>query len=309
MSIFSEDKADKFSTPTQIPTDQVQREKWLEANKSWWEKHPMRYDWLEEIQYPEFSKEFYEEIDRRFFTDANQYMPIGKIPFDEMIDFESLKDKKVLEIGVGNGSHAQLLATHSKDFTGIDLTDYAIKSAKERMKIFGLDNAKILQMNAEELKFEDNTFDFIWSWGVVHHSANTKQILKEIKRVLKPDGIFKSMVYYRSFWGYYAFGTISGIFNGHFFRGDSLHEAMQKTTDGAIARFYSESEWEEDLNDAGLKLDDVQIMGMKSTLLPIPRSKFKYKLLGAIPNGLTRFMTNELKMGSFITSTASPKKS
>jgi len=307
MSIFAKNKADEFANPTQLPEDGEQREKWLEANKSWWEKHPMRYDWLEEIGHPEFSREFYKEIDQRFFDDASNYLTYKNIPFDGMIDFESLKEKKVLEIGVGNGSHAQLLATHSKDFTGIDLTEYAIKSATERMKTFELNNAKILQMNAEELKFDDNSFDFVWSWGVVHHSANTQQILNEIHRVLKPGGIFKSMVYYRSYWGYYGIGLISGIFNGHFFRGDSIHDAMQKTTDGAIARFYSYSEWKDEIISAGMKLEDVRILGMKSTILPIPGSALKYKILGAIPNEFSRFLTNTLKMGSFITSTASKK--
>ncbi len=306
MSIYAEDKAEKFSNPTQMPEDPNQREKWLAANKSWWEKHPMRYDWLEEIPYPEYSKEFYGEIDRRFFEDANKYLPIEKIPFDGMIDFGSLADKTVLEIGVGNGSHAQLLAKYSKDFVGIDLTEYAVKSVSERMKVFGIESADIRLMNAEALEFEDNSFDFVWSWGVVHHSANTQQILKEISRVLKPGGTFKSMVYYRSYWGYYVFGVISGIFNGHFFRGCSLHEAVQKTTDGAIARYYSAAEWEKELRDAGLRMDDIRILGMKSTILPIPRSKLKYRILDAIPNGFSRFLTNTLKMGTFITSTASP---
>lgn len=302
MSVYAEDKAEKFSNPTQLPDDPELRAKWLEANKSWWEKHPMRYDWLEEIQYAEFSKEFYEEIDRRFFEDSEKYLPTSKIPFDGLIDFDSLKDKKVLEIGVGNGSHAQILATNSKDFTGIDLTDYAIKSAKERMKIFGIESAKIIQMNAEELEFQDDSFDFIWSWGVVHHSANTQQILKEVNRVLKPEGTFQSMVYHRSFWFYYVFGILTGTFRGHFFRGDTLHEALQKTTDGAIARYYSVGEWDRELNEAGLKMTHSEIMGSKSTILPIPRSNLKYKILDKIPDRFSRYFTNNLEMGHFLIS-------
>ncbi|MBK7629849.1 MAG: class I SAM-dependent methyltransferase [Ignavibacteriales bacterium] len=55
-----------------------------------------------------------------------------------MIDFESLKNKKVLEIGVGNGSHAALLAKYAKDFTGIDLTDYAITRLQTDLKFLNL---------------------------------------------------------------------------------------------------------------------------------------------------------------------------
>ena len=124
--------------------DNEDAKKWQEQNKNWWETHPMRYDWNEELQYKEFSKEFYNEIDRRFFLNASEFMPYKKIPFDTLIDFESLKNKKVLEIGVGNGSHAALLAKYSKDFTGIDLTDYAINSTSKRLDVFGL-NGKIIK--------------------------------------------------------------------------------------------------------------------------------------------------------------------
>ena len=98
----------------------------------------MRYDWKDGIQYEEFSKEFYTEIDRRFFGAVKLYAPCKKIPFDWLIDFDSLKTRDVLEIGVGNGSHAQLLAERAKSFTGIDLTEYAVKSTAERMRVFGL---------------------------------------------------------------------------------------------------------------------------------------------------------------------------
>lgn len=304
MSTFAENKARQFAEPTQLPETEAQREEWIKANKHWWETNPMRYDWLEKIPYPEFTREFYREIDSRFFANTNEYLPFKRIPFDGLIDFDSLPGQKVLEVGVGNGSHAQLLATYAKDFTGIDLTDYGVNSTSKRIEIFGLKNARILQMNAEDLKFKDNSFDFVWSWGVIHHSANPRRILREIHRVLKPGGLFKAMVYYRSFWSYYAFAILTGIFKGYFFKGDSLHEAAQKITDGAIARSYSRHEWRQELTDAGLSCQDIRILGLKSAILPIPGSRLKYAILDLVPNRLSRFMTNNLRMGSFIVSTA-----
>jgi SAM-dependent methyltransferase len=309
MSIFSENKANTFAAPTQIPNTAETQNEWLEANRSWWETNPMRYDWLDgkldQIPFPEFSKEFYQEIDSRFFSNANEYLPSAVIPFDRLIDFNSLKNKRVLEIGVGNGSHAQLLATFAGEFTGIDLTDYGVKSTSERMKCFGLNTANILQMNAEDLQFESDSFDFIWSWGVIHHSANPREILKEIRRVLKPGGSFKAMVYYRSFWSYYTFGLLAGLGRGYFFHGHSLHESVQRITDGAIARYYSKDEWKSELEGAGFRLDRLRILGMKSAILPIPGSRLKYKLLGLVPNPVSRLMSNTLRMGSFIVSEAS----
>lgn len=133
------EKINGFNKPTDLPQDDSRRQQWQAQNRDWWEKHPMRYDWKDQIEYEEFSYEFFKEIDRRFFSNVHDYMPWNKIPFDPLIDFESLAQKDVLEIGVGNGSHAQLLAQHAKSYTGIDITSYAVKSTSERMKRFGLD--------------------------------------------------------------------------------------------------------------------------------------------------------------------------
>jgi len=112
------------------------------------------------------------------------------------------------------------------------------------------------------------------------------------------------MVYYRSFWSYYAFGILAGIGRGYFFKGNSLHESVQKITDGAIGRYYSIDEWRKEQEDLGLKVEDIWVVGMKSAILPIPGSRFKYKLLDLVPNPVSRFMTNNLRMGSFVVSVA-----
>ena len=142
----------------------------------------MRYDWKETVKFEEFSEAFYKAIDGRFFENVYETMPNHRIPFDNLIDFAGLGTKNVLEIGVGNGSHAQLLATHAGSFTGIDITDYAIQSTKKRIEVFGL-TANITRMGTEHMAFKDSTFDFLWSWGAIHHSSNAEQIVKEIYRV------------------------------------------------------------------------------------------------------------------------------
>ena len=97
----------------------------------------MRYDFSEALEVEEFSREFYAEIDKRFFADAATMIPPRKLPFDSLIDFESLPNKDVLEVGCGNGSHAQLLVQHARSYTGIDLTSYAVKSTTQRLSYLG----------------------------------------------------------------------------------------------------------------------------------------------------------------------------
>jgi len=290
-----------FDAPTTLPENKERNQVWQNDNRNWWENHPMRYDWKEEIGYEEFSKNFYLEIDRRFFSDVKCYMPWSKIPFDNILDFNELYKKDVLEIGVGNGSHAQLLAQHAKSFIGIDLTKYAVKSTLERMKLFNL-NGKISEMDAEELQFDDNSFDLIWTWGVIHHSANTKKILSEIHRTLRPKGRAIIMVYHRSIWNYYLMSALlQGIFSGNLFKTRNIHKTVQKHTDGAIARYYSQREWKSLVSEL-FDINYIRIYGSKTEIIPLPGGKLKKIFIKLLPDSFGRFITNRLKFGSFLVS-------
>ena len=287
-----------FSRPTALPANLDEQRGWQNANRSWWESHPMRYDWKDAIQYEEFSKEFYTEIDRRFFGAVELYAPCKKTPFDWLIDFDSLKTKDVLEIGVGNGSHAQLLTEYAKSFTGIDLAQYSVKSTTERMRLFGLAGT-VLQMDAEQMQFGNNSFDLIWTWGVIHHSANTRKILEEMRRVLRPGGEALVMVYHRTFWEYYVQGAMLAILSGQIFKPAALHASIQRRTDGAIARYYKRAEWEQLVSDLFV-VKDVRVYGKKTELVPLPAGKVKDLLVGMVPNTFSRFLTNKCRWGSFL---------
>jgi SAM-dependent methyltransferase len=261
----------------------------------------MRYDFTTSLRAPQFTRRFYEEIDERFFADARNYMPWKAIPFDVLIDFAALGKQDVLEIGVGNGSHAALLARHAKSFIGIDLTDYAVQSTRRRFELFGLPG-RVLQMDAEQMSFVDASFDFVWSWGVIHHSSDTGRILREIARVLRPGGRTVTMVYHRGAWNYYMVGGFfHGLLRGHLFRTRSIHGSMQMSTDGALARFYAVREWRA-FASRYLDVQNVQICGSKTDMFPIPSGKLKQTAMRLTPSALTRFLTNQCRCGSFLVS-------
>ena len=301
MSFLKKKNVDDFSDPTQLPSSEIQAKEWQEKNLTWWESHPMRYDWKEKIDVPEFTKEYYEEIDARFFSLAAEFLPPEAIPFDSLIHYADLHDRDVLEIGVGNGSVAQLLAKHSKSFSGIDITDFAIKSTTERMKCFGL-QANVIRMDAEKMEFEDESFDFIWSWGVIHHSSDTRKILKEMNRVLRPGGRAVTMVYHRNWWNYWIVsGLFYGILQGSLLKTKSIHKIMQLRTDGALARFYSTSEWRE-LVAEFFQVEIIQIYGSKAQIIPLPFGRMKKIIMSILPNSISHLLTNRLRMGTFLVS-------
>lgn len=287
-----------FVNPEELPKNIEDATSWQAANRSFWEKNSMRYDWQSRIQYPEFSSEFYEEIDRRFLGATAPTMPWKEIPFEKWIDFDKLKQQDVLEIGVGNGTHAQLIASRAKSYTGIDLTEYAIKSTSSRLALKQI-AASIRQMDAENLEFNAESFDFLWSWGVIHHSSNTNRILDEIHRVLRPNGKAVIMVYYRSWYSYYLAGILQGMLKGYFFKGKSIHDIIQNQTDGALARYYTIRSWS-DLVDNRFKIERLETLGNQSDSLLIPAGRVKNILLKAIPSWLFRFSLKNLRMGSFL---------
>jgi ubiquinone/menaquinone biosynthesis C-methylase UbiE len=109
-------------------------------------------------------------------------------------DFSHWAGKTVLEIGVGLGADHQKFAEAGADLYGIDLTERAVKHTSARLDLFNLPS-QIAVGDAEQLQFPDNHFDLVYSWGVIHHSPNTRKAAQEIIRVLKPGGEFRVMVY------------------------------------------------------------------------------------------------------------------
>jgi SAM-dependent methyltransferase len=114
---------------------------------------------------------------------------------EDFAGFEGALGQRVLEIGVGLGADHQRFAAAGAALAGIDLTERAVAHARRRLELFGL-ASQLKQGDAENLPFEDASFDLVYSWGVIHHSPNTPRAVAEIHRVLKPGGTAKIMVYH-----------------------------------------------------------------------------------------------------------------
>ena len=152
-----------------------------------------------------------------------------------------------------------------------------------------------------------HSFDFIWTWGVIHLSSNTRKILEEIHRVLRPGGIAITMVYHRNLWNYYiANGLFRGILRGDFLRTKSLHKIVQWHSDGAVARYYTIREWKSLVSDIFL-VKKVAICVSKKEIIPPISIGLKRIILSFIPDRLGRFFTNRIKMGLFLVSMLSKR--
>ena len=82
------------------------------------------------------------------------------------------------------GLVAATLSKSGAKLEAIDATDNAVKMTKLRFEINNL-NGNIKKMDAENLKYNNSTFDYVVSWGVIHHSGNMEKIVANIHKVLK----------------------------------------------------------------------------------------------------------------------------
>ncbi len=120
----------------------------------------------------------------------------------EFAQFESCRGKKVLEVGVGLGADHQRFAEAGAELYGIDLTERAVDHTRRRLALFGLP-ACVMVGDAEALPFPDESFDMVYSWGVLHHTPNTPAAVREVFRVLRPGGVARVMLYHK--WSFVGF--------------------------------------------------------------------------------------------------------
>lgn len=263
----------------------------------------MRYDWHRTLEADEGTPEFFDQVDARLFNASPFFQ--GARPFEQLIPFDRLKGKRVLEIGCGLGSHAELFAAAGCHVTAIDLTEKAVELTRKRLRLKGLPG-DVRHMDAEEMEFQSGEFDFVWSWGVIHHSADPTKIMRNVYRVLSDGGEFRFMVYHlRSIIAFTS--VIRGVLSGKILQGMTLPEVLSFYTDGYIARFYTQRAITNLLLSLGYSHVNTRILGQKSELIPLPGrgrgGQLKSFLIRRLPDRLAeRFLS---RYGVFLFASAS----
>jgi SAM-dependent methyltransferase len=195
---------------------------------------------------------------------------------------ESVRGKRVLEIGCGMGAHAELLTRRGARLTAIDRTPFAVGATTRRLEMKGLPH-DVRLIDAEILPLPDREFDVVWSWGVIHHSRSTEAIVSQIARVLKPGGSLRLMVYYRPSLVYWLHcGFIRGVLMGQLLR-KSVDQIYVDQADGFYARTFNKRELARLLGD-GFDRPRFTVVGQKAELYPIPRTPFKVALENGTPD-------------------------
>lgn len=138
---------------------------------------------------------FYRSIEQQRYL-LEPYIP-------SFAQFELYSGKRVLEIGVGGGTDFCRFVRHGACATGVELTAAGIDHTRRHLQALHYQQkstALLVQADAENLPFRDNTFDLAYSWGVVHHTPDSMRALSEAFRVLKPGASLKAMIYHMPSW-------------------------------------------------------------------------------------------------------------
>ncbi len=172
----------RTSTQNSVENDEALKRK----VRDYWNEHPCGTQ-FNNLEWG--SKEFFDQVEQfRFATQPFMY---------ELAEFKQHNGEKVLEIGCGLGTDLIQFARNGADTTGIDLTPQSIELLKKRFLLEQLHvNAQVA--DAENLPFENESFDLVYSFGVLHHTPNTQKAIDEAYRVLKPNGKIIVMLYHKN---------------------------------------------------------------------------------------------------------------
>ncbi|MBV8843899.1 MAG: class I SAM-dependent methyltransferase [Bryobacterales bacterium] len=202
---------------------------------------------------PVGTREYFDEVE------ARKYSVESHIP--RFAEFERWRGKKVLEIGCGIGTDTINFARHGAQVTAIDLTEKSLEVARQRAKVFGLeDRICFVQANAERLSdyVPAAPYDLVYSFGVIHHTPDPGHVIEEIKKYTHPGSSVRIMVY--NTWSWKVLWILFGYGKGQFWKLDRLIAQHSEAQTGCPVTYsYSRRQGRRLLERHGFRVTDVKV--------------------------------------------------
>ena len=153
---------------------------------------------------------------------------------------DNVGNKIFLNIGCGGGYEGLLFSGYGTQYIGVDFSYNAVNYTKNIIEKAGF-NGVTFQAEAETLPFQDNSIDFVYSSGVLPHTPNPAQTLKEVCRVLKPNG--RAMIgLYATYSFMFVWYRLHAVLHGNFTK-SSVEEWMNSNTEGEWQTNGRENKW------------------------------------------------------------------
>ncbi|MEA2358160.1 MAG: hypothetical protein QOI62_1420 [Solirubrobacteraceae bacterium] len=207
------------------------------------------------------SDDYFESLDRA----RREYAPW----MDETLDYAGAAGLDVLDVGSGQGIDLVRYARAGARVTGVDLTPRHVELARAHLAAAGLPGAVVLG-DAERLPFEDSKYDLVSSNGVLHHTPDIEAALREIRRVLRPGGRARIILYNRSSLHYWIAQVLYwGVLKGRLRAEGSMEGVLshvEHSTIGArpLVRVYSPRQARRLLREAGFSAVTTSVRHFKA---------------------------------------------
>jgi ubiquinone/menaquinone biosynthesis C-methylase UbiE len=205
---------DTVETKTDAPLEEEKR-----RAREQWSEDPCGAAYAREAELG--TREFFEEVERHRYAEYAPWMPA-------VMGFDLFRDARLLEIGCGMGTDLLQFARGGARCTGVDLTPRSIEITRHRFALYRMAGDFTLA-DGEHLPFQDESFDVVYSNGVLHHTPDTERAVGEVHRVLRPGGTARVMLYHRhslNYWGEMILHR--GLLRGELLRGSSPQEIMSR---------------------------------------------------------------------------------
>jgi SAM-dependent methyltransferase len=165
------------------------------------------------------TREFFDAVELHRYTEYAPWMP-------EVMGFKEFAGARLLEVGCGMGTDLLQFARGGAKVTGVDLTPRSIEISRQHLAVYG-ERGDFAISDGETLPFDNDSFDVVYSNGVLHHTPDTAGAVREVHRVLRPGGQARVMLYHRgsaAYWGDIILRH--GLLHGELLRGHSPQEIM-----------------------------------------------------------------------------------
>jgi SAM-dependent methyltransferase len=175
------------------------------------------------------TRDYFDEVEaRKYFVEPH-------IP--DFAQFERWRDKKVLEIGCGIGTDSINFVRAGAKLTAVDISEKSLELCRKRFELYGLE-ADIRNADAERLSdvVVPQTYDLIYSFGVIHHTPHPERVFAELKKFCGPETELRIMLY--SKWSWKVLAIILGYGKGAFWRRDELVRTYSEAQTGCPVTFH-----------------------------------------------------------------------
>lgn len=160
--------------------------------------------------------------------------------FFRVMNKQLQKDTEFCELGCGTSAFLKDVAPKVKSVIGVDISDEAL--ALSRKACQNIKNANFVKDDCTKLKIASNSFDLVWSQGLIEHFNNPEILVKQHIKICKKGGCVMISVPYK----------YSYIYPWYIITRPKIFRRLWPWTD---QDFYTPKKWKQVMSKAGKDID------------------------------------------------------